>query len=295
MPTSDSQLLTCPRCQTPNFSRAGLRTHRCRGTKPTYERRPLNAAELSAASGGTILLVRPAPELAETESSGQDAAIAAQLVAQYERAASAGARIAEANLDLIVFGGMLAQLEGELAARGGPKRGPGAEGLRNWLRIHAASIPERTAYELRALATSIAKHFALDAVTLNQLLTAGPDTVLAKGQGKIRGQILETLGAGSIHRLHMQFGSRKHGGARVSMKPDPVAPTLEERREQAFRDLGKIVADLSIQVATDELYTMWLTADQLEQIATNLERSVTVMRDRATTMRRADAPRAKSA
>lgn len=289
---SDSTLLTCPRCKQPNFTRAGLRTHRCRGIKPTDERRPLTAAELAeASSGSTAAVSNPAQAIAQRErmSTGQDAAIAEQLVTQYRKAERSPEVIAQAQLDLVIFGGMLAQLESELAAQGGPRRGPGAKSLTGWIAEHAPEIPQQRASELKALAAGIAKHFELEVGTLQHLLTAGPETVLAKGQGKIRGKILEALGAGSIHRLHMEFGSRKHGGSReAAIKPLAEAPTLEEKRQQAYRDLGRMISDLTLQIATDSLYTMWLTAEQLELMASNLSTSVVIMRDRAKTMRTAD-------
>jgi len=234
-------------------------------------------------------------EQPSTDTTPADLAIAEQLVVQYRKADSAASRIAEANLDLVVFGGMLVQLEEELRRSDGPKRGRGAFGLKNWMEIHTPTIPRTRAIELRSLAEAIANRWKLDTGTLQNLLTSPDGAKLPTGLSTKRKQILEDLGAGSLHRLHMEYGVRSHGGKRVAAeKPAPKAQTLEERRENSFRILGRCVSDLQLQVETRELFVDWLTADQLDAIALNVERVATSLRDSARTMRAADNPKGRS-
>lgn len=239
----------------------------------------------------TAVLV-PAPALRDASSDWQ-AQVGAQLTAQYERAVDAERRIAEANLDLVLFGCMLAQVAGALEQSGAPSRGRGAVGLHNWLEQYAPTIDRRRGSELAKLGTSIAERHELSVAELQGLLQAPEDAQLPTGASTTRRKILESLGAGSIHRLHLEYGSRKHGGARVAAERPVVERTLEQRRADSYAELGRMISSLQLHISQENLYVVWLDAQQLDTLADNLDLVSQSLRDRSRTMRAADARAAK--
>lgn len=157
-------LFSCPRCQAPNFTRRGLRSHVCRKNG----RKPLPKAEVDAAPAqGTSKALVPAGAKTVTLSTldvlppvptgNPDAEMGAQLTEQYHRATGG-------MVEVLKFGAMMIQMEEAFdSARGAKHEGRGryakGSGFKGWLKEHAPDIKEGTAYRLRAVTESIAERY----------------------------------------------------------------------------------------------------------------------------------------
>jgi hypothetical protein len=218
MKNSTETLLTCPTCNTKNFTERGLKAHRCKGVS-----RALSA-------------VPSAPLVPSVASSDEDAVMGAQLTDQYQRAVGA-------MTEILKFGAMMMMLRERLSVlaprveskRSGSGRYAPGTGLKAWLKEHAPDVKEATAYRFMHIAEAVADKFTVKGKISFAELATKPADELPKAMQKKQLELWDFVNGTSRNSWLDQF-KRDHREENGGHRERPNGTKRRTSDEKDFDD-----------------------------------------------------------
>ena len=194
MKNSTETLVTCPTCNTPNFTERGLKAHRCNGIDRTLT---------NSAPGGRNSREQLQPVAAAPGTLSDDALMGAQLTEQFKKAITA-------TREVVIFGAMMIRArEHTVSTRGhGGKFGEKGEGFKAWLDEFSPDVARSrpTAYRFMALAEGVQEEFNVGKKCDLTLLLTAPDDELTPALRNKQRSILDFLEGKSQRQLLLQLG-----------------------------------------------------------------------------------------
>lgn len=247
MKNSTETLVTCPTCNTPNFTERGLKAHKCKGKSRIQnpESKILAAApggtssreqlQPATAAPGTLSLVPSVPLVPSN-----DALMGQQLTEQYKKAITA-------TREVVVFGAMMLKIRERVSACGHAGNEARRDtGLKAWMEQHAPDVSRPTAYRFMALAEGVHEEFSLGKkVDLTLLLTESADE-LTPALRKKQKSILDFLEGKSQRQLLLQLGGDDEKPKPARKKSEDLTPEEEYQlvHDRLKKDAGELFSGL---------------------------------------------------